>query len=108
MFDQYTTLILYAPKRKKRVLLSTMHHDNHVDKDTGKPDIILSYNSTKGAADTVDQLCHFYSEQRKSKKWAVAYFMNTINLARINAFICFLHAYPEWNSGKLNRCRLYL
>ena len=84
-----------------------MHHDNHVDKETGKPDIILSYNSTKGAADTVDQLCHFYSEQRKSKKWAVAYFMNTINLARINALICFLHAYPEWNSGKLNRCRLY-
>ena len=24
------------------------------------------------------------------------------------AFICFLHAYPGWNSGKLNKCRLHL
>ena len=47
-FDQYTTLVSYAPKKNISVLLlSTMHHDNHVDKDTGKPDIILFYNSTK-------------------------------------------------------------
>ena len=108
-FDQYATLVSYAPKKNKNVLLLlTMHHDNHVDKDTGKPDIILFYNSTKGAVDTVDQLCHSYRVQRKSKRWPVEYFMNTINLAGINTFICFLHAYPEWSSGKLNKRRLYL
>ena len=88
---QYTTLVSYAPKKNKSVLLlSTMHHDNHVDKDTSKPDIILSYNSTKGAVDTVDQLCHSYSVQRKSKRWPVAYFMSTINLAGINLFLACL------------------
>ena len=56
-----------------------MHHDNHVDKDAGKPDVLF-YSSTKGAVDTVDQLCHCYSVQRKSKRWPAAYFMNTINL----------------------------
>ena len=101
-FDQYTTLVSYAAKKNRSVLLlSTIHHGNHVDKDTGKPDIIHFHCSTKGAVDTTDQLCHSYSVQRKSKKWPIAYFMNTINLAGINAFICFLHADPKWNSGKL-------
>ena len=108
-FNQYTTLVSYAPKKNKSViLLSTMHHDSEVDKDTGKPDIIMFYNSTKGAVDTVDQLCHSYSVQRKSKRWPLAYFMNNINLAGINAFICFLNSFPGWNKGKLNKRRLYL
>ena len=108
-FNQYTTLVSYAPKKNKSViLLSTMHHDSEVDKDTGKPDIIMFCNTTRGAVDTVDQLCHPYSVQRKSKRWPLAYFMNNINLAGISAFICFWKSFPGWNKGKLNKRRLCL
>ncbi|KAJ8939842.1 hypothetical protein NQ314_010971 [Rhamnusium bicolor] len=42
------TLVSYIPKKGKNVLLySTMHHGDDVDKATGKPDMILMYNSTK-------------------------------------------------------------
>ena len=40
-----------------------MHDDKEVDMKSIKPEIILFYDSTKGAVDTVDQLCHLYSVQ---------------------------------------------
>ena len=44
-FDKDTTLVSYVPKKSKSVLLvSTMHHDDKIDEQTGKPDIILCYN----------------------------------------------------------------
>ena len=50
-FDKDTTLVSYVPKRSKSVLLvSTMHHDDKIDEQTGKPDIILYYNHTKGGS----------------------------------------------------------
>ena len=57
-FDKDTTLVSFVPKKSKTVLLvSTMHRDDKIDDQTGKPDIILYYNQTKGAVDTVDQMC---------------------------------------------------
>ena len=44
-FDKDTTLVSYVPKMSKSVLLvSTMHHDDKIDEQTGKPDIILYYS----------------------------------------------------------------
>ena len=64
-----------------------MHNDDKVDDATGKPDIILFYNSTKGGVDTVDQFAQSYSVQHKTKRWPLAYFMNVLNLSAINAYI---------------------
>ena len=108
-FDKNVTIVSYVPKRNKSVtLLSTMHHDNSVDADSGKPEIILFYNATKGAVDTVDQLCHSYSVQRKTKRWPLACFYNLLNLTCINAFVIFMNSFPNWNRSKLNRRRLFL
>lgn len=61
-FQDGLTLVSFVPKPNKAVLLlSTKHHDNQVDHKTGKPMIILDYNKTKGAVDTVDQMCHKYT-----------------------------------------------
>jgi hypothetical protein len=61
-FQDDLTLVSFVPKANKAVLLlSTKHHDNQVDKTTGKPIIILDYNKTKGAVDTIDQMCHKYT-----------------------------------------------
>ncbi|CAF1503089.1 unnamed protein product [Rotaria sordida] len=54
-FQDDLTLVSFVPKQNKAVLvLSSKHHDNQVDIKTGKPIIILDYNKTKGAVDTVD------------------------------------------------------
>ena len=54
-FDKDATLVSFVPKKSKSVLLvSTMHHDDKIDDQTGKPDIILYYNQIKEAVDTVD------------------------------------------------------
>ena len=76
-FNNNTTLVSFVPKKCKSVLLvSLMHHDDKIDDQPGKPDIILYYNQTKGAVGTVDQICHTYSVQRNTKRWPLAYFMN--------------------------------
>jgi hypothetical protein len=37
--------VSFVPKRNKAVVLvSSMHHDNKIDNETGKPDIIVTYN----------------------------------------------------------------
>ncbi|KAJ8970981.1 hypothetical protein NQ317_003852 [Molorchus minor] len=49
-FTRNLTIVSYIPKRKKNVLLiSSLHHDDEVDQNLGKPQIILDYNSTKVA-----------------------------------------------------------
>ena len=68
-FDKDTTLASFVPKKSKSVLLvSTVHHDDKIDDQTGKPDFILYYNQTKGSVDTVALMCHTYSVQRKTKR----------------------------------------
>ncbi|CAF1417822.1 unnamed protein product [Rotaria sordida] len=61
-FQDDLTLISFVPKQNKGVLLlSSKHHDSQVDNNTGKPKVILDYNKTKGAVDTVDQICHKFT-----------------------------------------------
>ena len=50
-FSDQLTWVSYVPKKKQAVLvLSTMHHDDLVDGDTQKPEIILYYNSAKSGS----------------------------------------------------------
>ena len=64
-FQDGLTIVSFVPKYNKAVLLlSSKHHDSQVDNQTGKPIIILDYNKTKGAVDTIDQLCHKYTVKK--------------------------------------------
>lgn len=57
-FRDSMVLVSHVSKAGKNILLiSTMHNDDKVDPETQKPDIILSYNDTKGGVDVVDRLC---------------------------------------------------
>ena len=68
-FDKDKTLVSFVPKKSKSVLLvCTMHHNDKIDDQTGKPEIILYYNQIKAAVDAVDQMCRTYSVQRKTKR----------------------------------------
>ena len=99
----------FVPKKSKSVLLvSTMHHDDKIDDQTGKPDIILYYNQTKAEVDTVDQMCHTYSIKRKTKRWPLAYFMNLLNLNGPNSCITYITWNPQWCQKLFRKQRQFL
>lgn len=109
-FTKSTTLVSYVPKpRKAVILLSTMHHDNSVDQSiANKPEIIIHYNSTKGAVDTLDQEVHQYMCKRRTNRWPFAFFMNCLDVCGIAAFIIWTQTYPDWNKKCNARRRKFL
>jgi len=84
-FNGQTTIASYVPKKNRSVImLSTMHHDKKVKPQMdNKPDIILDYDKTKGAVDTVDKLCCQYSTKRGTRSWPLSMFFTLLD-------ICFL------------------
>ena len=88
-FTNDTTVVNYIPKKNKNVvLISTLHHDNEVsNRNDKKPQIILDYNSTKGAVDTLDQVTSTYTCKRKINKWSVIFFYNILGVSAYNAYV---------------------
>ena len=87
-FHDYLTLVSFLPKQNKAVsLLSSKHHDNLVDKKSGKLNIILDYNKAKGAVDTVDEMCHKYTVKRGTRRWPLCIFYGMVDISSINALI---------------------
>lgn len=79
------TVVNYQSKRRKSViLLSTMHDTGVVDRtpenQKKKPEIVLFYNATKGAVDTVDKMAHAYTVKRRTKRWPMVMFFNIIDV----------------------------
>nr|XP_042902448.1 piggyBac transposable element-derived protein 4-like [Parasteatoda tepidariorum] len=75
-FTTDTTVVNYIPKKNKNV---TLHHDKEVcNRPDKKPQIILDYNSTKGAVDTLDQLLSTYICKRKTNRWPMIVFYNML------------------------------
>lgn len=90
-FDAEKTLVSYKPKSNKIVhLLSTAHNQPDINSVTKKPEIIHFYNSTKGAVDTVDQLCSATSCNRKTNRWPQCIFYNMLNLCVINMYVIYV------------------
>ena len=89
-------------------MLSSMHKDEEVlDREDRKPSIILEYNRTKGAVDTLDQCVHQYSCSRQTRWWTVRMFFNLLDIAAWNAFLCWKLSNPTWNATKNFKRRLF-
>jgi hypothetical protein len=87
-FRERMTLVSFVPKKTKAViLLSTMHHDDKVDADLSKPDIVLFYNETKGGVDTCDQMIKHSTVKRKTNRWPLAVFYRILDFACLNSLI---------------------
>lgn len=97
-FTKKMTLVSYVPKKLKSVvLLSSMHHTTNTEPtQNSKPEIILYYNSTKGAVDTLDQMCHYYSTKRKTRRWPLAMFQNIVDVVGVAAKIIFEEKNVNW------------
>ena len=109
-FQEDVTLVSYVPKKKNVVLLSTQHHSADIseDREDKKPEIILHYNRTKGAVDTLDKLLRTYSCQRKCRRWPQVFFGHLVDIAAYNAFVVFLSRFEDFMKGKSHRRRLFL
>ena len=102
LYQKDKTLVSYVPKKSKAViLLSTEHHDNKVAESLNKfkPNIILHYNATKGAVDTMDQMVKHYSSRRATRRWPLAIFQNMLDIAALNAYIVWTKLYPDWQEN---------
>ncbi|KAJ8965808.1 hypothetical protein NQ317_000436 [Molorchus minor] len=89
-FDETSTLVSYVPRKNKCVIvLSTMHHDDKLDATTGKPEMIIDYNHTKGGVDVVDQMSEAYNCARATRRWPLVVFYELLNVAGINTCIVF-------------------
>nr|ABZ85926.1 transposase [Macdunnoughia crassisigna] len=91
-FDGPLTLVSYKPKPAKMVyLLSSCDEDASINESTGKPQMVMYYNQTKGGVDTLDQMCSVMTCSRKTNRWPMALLYGMINIACINSFIIYSH-----------------
>ncbi|XP_033214039.1 uncharacterized protein LOC117171095 [Belonocnema kinseyi] len=68
-YDPDMTLVFYSLKKNKIfLLLSSCIVNGSINRETGKTEIIMLYNSNKGGPDSFNQLCHEYSLARKTKQ----------------------------------------
>lgn len=90
-YQRDMSLVSYTPEvGKPLLLLSSKPSSSLIDKETNKPDLVLHYEATKDAVDSIDQLCNIYSVARRSRRWYVALFFALMNIAGINAQILFM------------------
>lgn len=66
-----------------------MHHDDEVEKNALKSEIILEYNRTKSGVDVVDKMCAHFDVARNSRCWPLTASFNILNVAGINALCIF-------------------
>lgn len=109
-FDNDNTLCSYVPKKNRAViLLSTMHQDSVISQEEHKkPEIILDYNATKGGVDNLDKLVRTYSSKRKTKRWPMVVFFNTLDIGAYNALVIWLALHPDWQKNNKARRRIFL
>lgn len=89
-FQENSTLVSYIPRKGKIVLLlSTLHNDDKIDSNTGKPEIIITYNETKSGVDVLDKLCASYNCARPTRRWPMVIFYSIMNMAAINSLVIY-------------------
>lgn len=98
LFADEVTAVSYKSKDNKLVsLVSSMHEEASIDSSSEKPEMIKTYNQTKGAVDTFDQMCHNTNCGRKTKRWPLCFFYNMINIGVINAYVIYLSNFVKNN-----------
>ena len=50
-----------------------------------KPEMVLIYNSTKGAFNSLDKMAHTYTSKRVTQCWPIVKFANVLYLATVTA-----------------------
>ena len=108
-FQKEAMIASYCPKKGKMItLLSTMHLDKGTELPgpEEKPEVITYYNAMKGGVDTMDQMVRWFTTKRKTRRWPMVIFYNTLDISALNAFIVWMSLNKENYTAKLgNRLR---
>ena len=92
-FNEDATLVSFAPKKNKRVVLISSEHSNaDIDVTTGKPQIILAYNKSKGGVDHLDQMCGAYTTRKRTNRWPKCVFQHMVDVTAFNSFVLWSEA----------------
>ena len=103
-FTKDLPLVSCVPKKNKSVvLLSSLHHDSAICRDSGKPEIIEFCKKTKGAVDTLDQMFARYTTQLAARRWKMAMFYGLFNIAAVNAMVIYTHTHTTCAKISLRR-----
>lgn len=103
-YDGPLTLVSYKPKPSKMVyLLSSCDETGTINQRTGKPEMIMYYNQTKGGVDTFDQMCSSMSCSRKTNRWPMAVFYGMMNISFVNSYVIYCHNMIANNDKPLSR-----
>lgn len=102
-FQKDKTMVSFVPKKNKAVLLiSSMHHQRVIDKETNKPEIIMFYNKTKAGVDALDEKCSLYSTSRRTRRWPMALFHAILNITGVNSRVLYLTANSDKQLRRLD------
>lgn len=71
-----------------------------IDNPKKKPNIILDYNRTKCAIDSVDQMTRSCSVKYPTRRWPVQVWNNMLNLAGINAWVLYKEVNDKPNMSR--------
>lgn len=88
-------LVKYQCKKKKSAfVISTMHRNPAVDIDSDKkkPLVVLFYNKNKCGVDISDSMLRLYTTRCATRRWPLAIWQNILDVAALNAWICFRKA----------------
>lgn len=87
-------LVRYQAKQKTAVtLISTLHRSAHIHQNSKrKPHVISYYNKNKCGVDIVDSMLKMYSTRCASRRWTMAVWENLLDIAAINAWVCYQEA----------------
>ncbi|CAM4487531.1 unnamed protein product [Leuciscus chuanchicus] len=109
-FTETHTIVSYIPKKNSNVLLmSTVHSDAALsERDDQKPQMILSYNSTKGGVDNLDKIVATYTCRRKTARWPMAVFYNIVDVSAYNSFVIWREVNPSWRQADSFKRRHFL
>ena len=86
---QNMSLVVKKVRASKYVgIISTLHHKLTVV-ENNKTQAHMFYNAGKGGTDAFDQRCATTSCRRKTRRWSMAVFYQTVNIAMNNAWILY-------------------
>nr|CAI5846771.1 unnamed protein product [Callosobruchus analis] len=88
-FTQDVVLVSHTPRKNKVMLLSTMQTNDEVDQSSGKSEVNLFYNATKGGVDVFDQICHSKSTARRTNRWPLRVFYGMLDAGAVNAYVIY-------------------
>nr|XP_026483165.1 uncharacterized protein LOC113391418 [Vanessa tameamea] len=74
-----------------------------INSTTGKPEMIIFYNQTKGGVDTFDQMCSSMSCSRKTNRWPMTMFYGMLNIAFVNSYVIYTYNVLTKGEKPLNR-----